>query len=508
MFRSPGKRPLSTVLGALSVAAALSSVGGCHAILGLDKYEKGDASGGQGGDGPTDHTGGQGGGDGGCTSSAACNDNNPCTEDVCTSSGKCETRTKTAGEKCAGGVCNGRPGEEACQRCVDDQPGDLVDAGCTDGAPQCRTSGKVQCVGCEKHSDCDDNNDCTIDSCSGDGTCGHRPEDPGAACDGGVCNGVEDAEACIDCVDSEEGSATDDGCDVTAPLCSSGKCEICVDDKKGAAKDLGCDDAAPICSGSGCVECKSAGDCTAPNDECATVACDDGSCVVTLHDDQCTGDDGCPGTCKESGCQTTALTGETELVSDPSLEEEYSSSPWYLAKAFGDDDFGTATIDTSDAEAVFIESDSAHSGDRIARFKGTSDVSYDIYQPLDFPEGTKVLVVSGYYRSVGAGSASDDNYFDGAFFNYASGEFHDYFVSTKVTFDFEDCDGCSVSQVASEWTKFEWRITDFSSFPKFPPDEPASDSDYPEINIFGRMENQTGLYYEIDDISVKALVCE
>lgn len=507
MLRSWGNQPLSAVLGLTCAALLLGTVGGCHAILGLDKYEKGDASGGQGGG---DGTGGQAptggaGGDTSCMGPDSCDDKNDCTEDICSDSGECENRTKAAGEECPGGVCNGRPGQEACQRCVDDQPGSLTDAGCSDGAPQCRTDGKIQCVGCEKHGDCNDNNPCTIDACSAsDGSCDYRPVAAGEACDGGVCNGLAEAEACIECVDSEEGSAIDDGCDVTAPLCSDGGCQVCVDNRSGKSKDQGCTDEAPICTGSGCAACRNASDCTAPNDECATVACEDGSCVVTLDDARCESDDGCPGTCEDSGCDTTALTGESELIEDGSFEN-IDESPWYLAKSVDNGTYDGSSITADDYNAVFVTSESARDGTIVARFQTDSSVDYDAFQKFDRPSNTKVLIVSGYYRSGGPGPTSDNNFLTGAFYNYDEDFdfFHDYFMTTRVdTTEYEDCVECSVSPVATEWARFERRITDFSNFQK------AGTGPRNEVNLFGGTNNEAGTYYEIDDLSIRALFCE
>ncbi len=487
MQGSSRNRTLTVAFGLLCGSVLAGSLGGCHAVLGLDKYQKGD---------PEDGLGGQGGqgGDSGCA--ARCDDQNDCTEDVCNDDGGCEHRTLSAGSECEGGVCSGVPGEEACQACVDDQPGSRKDTGCTGDAPQCRVGAQILCVSCEKHSDCDDQNDCTVDACSTDGACTHTPEDPGEACNGGVCDGSSGPDACVACVDNEKGTTIDAGCDVQAPLCAEGGCTTCIDTEDDDGQDLGCTKDAPLCTDSGCVECETAADCTAPNDECATVACADGVCKVTLHDDQCASEDGCPGTCTASGCETRSLTLEEELLGDPSLESvdpEGDGTYWFLAKSINGADYVEA--DLSEYPNVFVQSESARTGNYVARFDTVASLSYDIYQPFEPPEGTSVLIVSGYYRAIGDAKASNENYINGALYNYddADIQFHDYFMSTKTGEPY------SVDPAPSEWTKFEWRITDFSDFPTQTP---------PEVNIFALKKNQAGLFYEVDDISIKALVCE
>jgi hypothetical protein len=482
---SSGNRSLTLAFGLLCGSVLAGSLGGCHAVLGLDKYEKGDPEGGLGGQGGE-------GGDADCA--ARCDDKNDCTEDVCNQDGDCEHRTLSAGTECDGGVCNGVPGEDACQACVDDQPGRRKDTGCTDDAPQCRLGAQVQCVSCEKHSDCDDKNDCTVDACSADGSCTHTPEDAGEACDGGVCDGSGGPNACVICVDSEKGTKTDAGCDVEAPLCFEGACTTCIDTEDDDGQDLGCTEDAPVCTDSGCVECRNAADCTAPNQECSTVACVDGICQVTLHDDQCTSDDGCPGTCTTSGCEKTSLVLEEELLADPSFEfvdPEGDESYWLLAKSINGDPYAEA--DFSEYPNVFVTSPSARTGTHVARFDTSAALSYDIYQTFALLPGTSVLVFSGYYRAVGSAKATSDNYINGALYNYDDEEFHDYFMSTKSGEPY------SLDPSPNEWTKFEWRITDFSDFP--------THTD-PEVNIFAYKKNQSGPFYEIDDISIKALVCE
>jgi hypothetical protein len=144
----------------------------------------------------------------GCTTQSDCEDDNPCTSELCNEARECVYSTVDAGTACSGGVCNGEPGAErcvtcvdsneggdlsdadagctdaepfcvegsggtTCQRCVDDDPGTTfsdVDSGCTGAAPFC--VGGSACVACLNDTHCDDGIACTTDSCNA-GVCGH-----------------------------------------------------------------------------------------------------------------------------------------------------------------------------------------------------------------------------------------------------------------------------------------------------------------------------------------------
>ena len=144
----------------------------------------------------------------GCTTQSDCEDDNPCTSELCNEARECVYSTVDAGTACSGGVCNGEAGAEGCvtcvdnnegrglsdadagctdaepfcvdgsggttcQRCVDDDAGTAlsdVDTGCTGAAPFC-VNGSA-CVACLNEAHCDDGIACTTDSCN-EGVCGH-----------------------------------------------------------------------------------------------------------------------------------------------------------------------------------------------------------------------------------------------------------------------------------------------------------------------------------------------
>src|SRR5580704_1572754 len=75
---------------------------------------------------------------------------------------------------------------------------------------------------CSADADCDDDNPCTVDTCT-DGVCSHTPTDAGTSCsDGNLCNGMETCDGTGVCqpgtpVDVDDGDAcTTDRCDPTS----------------------------------------------------------------------------------------------------------------------------------------------------------------------------------------------------------------------------------------------------------------------------------------------------
>lgn len=466
-----------------TVGALISAlVVGCGSLIGLDGYKKSDRPSGSGG----------GGGEGGepnsdrCLRDAACNDDNPCTTDTC-DRGSCVHTTVTAAAECSGGVCNGIVGAEACVRCVDDQPGDGRDSGCTLRAPQCRTSGTPTCVGCQEHEDCDDGNDCTLDACKGDRTCEYTPLATGAKCDGGVCNGEAGAEACVSCADTAEGLDTDLGCSTDRPLCSDGLCRRCLDTGESGRVDLGCDNTTPACDETldSCVACVRNEDCPRDEHDCTEEVCDDGTCRHVPNDELCDSDNACPSSCDaETGCiQFTAL----ELLADPSFEQD---AHWTANEVNQDDP--DKTYIWVPLDRLVVLSPTARTGDRVARLTSRADQGAALFQSVRLPGNTRALVASGFYRSSSNGSFSPTDYFDGVFWHgEVDGTFHNYFVTT----------GASPSPLvlpveAADWTEFTSIITDLSAFPRIAD---------PEYNLLGHTNSDaTVVQYEIDDVSLKA----
>jgi MYXO-CTERM domain-containing protein len=132
----------------------------------------------------------------------------------------CEGAAECASGSCADGVCCDTPcGNSAtndCQACSiaagaasNGFCGSTTTANtCDDGdactlTDQCDESGT--CAGATPR-DCDDQNECTIDSCDASSGCAHAPAADGTACDGGECRGgVCDAVGVAQDSDAEGG---------------------------------------------------------------------------------------------------------------------------------------------------------------------------------------------------------------------------------------------------------------------------------------------------------------
>jgi hypothetical protein len=271
-----------------------------------------------------------------------CNDNNPCTADVCDIAAGC-THTVMQGDCSDGDACTA---SDTCDlgECVG------VTVPCDDGNP-CTTDSCSARAGCQylavsgscsddnactandacqtgqcaagKAVACDDNNACTLDTCDTQLGCQHVAQ-AGDCSDGNACtlNDVCVAGKCVPgsnklCNDDNpcttDGCAFDSGCVATPAdglpcddgqacsakdVCSDGKCQgveaIC-DDNNPCTSD-GCDD------GTGCLNLAADATCTDGNacngvDLCvngscsgSTFSCDDGNpCTV----DSCVLESGC-----------------------------------------------------------------------------------------------------------------------------------------------------------------------------------------------------------------------
>jgi hypothetical protein len=165
-----------------------------------------------------------------CTLDAAmnCNDNNLCTNDVCTDdqgcthpsiaeccsgAGQCEDQNACTADSCDldANQCSNVAPDETCTPCVG---GDPFECG-----PRCSNvceAGRCQ----EVVADCDDDNPCTADACDAVTGCGHTPLDGTGidGCDDGqACNGAETCTASTcnqqpspECDDDD--ACTDDSC--------------------------------------------------------------------------------------------------------------------------------------------------------------------------------------------------------------------------------------------------------------------------------------------------------
>lgn len=236
------------------------------------------------------------GGGSSCILDLDCDDGFPCTLETCGVGGVCQYTPLDArcdaGESCV--VGRGCVSGTSCTSSADcdDSVGCTVDSCgvggtcrhmaldelCTEAAlPVCdATMGCVRGSGCLSAADCDDEIDCTIDSCGADTTCRHTPMDAlcedGETCnaltgcfasmacetaddcdDGDFCNGTETCDAKFGCMpgapppcnDSE--SCTVDRCDSTLGLCVF-ECDRTSSDPRCMAMP-GCAVTGPTCDG-------------------------------------------------------------------------------------------------------------------------------------------------------------------------------------------------------------------------------------------------------------------
>jgi len=166
----------------------------------------------------------------------------------------------------------------SCQY-IPEQPGTICPEGVCDGAGHC-----VECISAAQ---CNDNNECTGDQCTNN-VCSNPNLPAGTTCTGGLCNGTGE---CVDCLDTGIGATIDQGCGEPTSECdvdsfTSNTCVVCEDDNPNAgAIDGGCENAKPICLDTNpttptCVECERNEDC-GPNRVCDERDNTCGPCVDT-----------------------------------------------------------------------------------------------------------------------------------------------------------------------------------------------------------------------------------
>ncbi|MSQ84900.1 MAG: hypothetical protein EXR77_18840 [Myxococcales bacterium] len=257
-----------------------------------------------------------------------CNDNNTCTNDVCTA-GKCAHSNNTAacndgnactsGDKCGGGKCTAGPAKNCNDNnaCTTDGC-DAKSGACTHSntTATCNDSnactsgdkcGAGKCAGIAKV--CNDKNACTDDSCTATtGAC--KFANTSKACgDGGLCGaaGMCNSGQCVtgkskDCNDNN--ACTDDSCQST-----SGKCVHTNNTKP-------CDDGSACSTGDQC----NSGACKAEvvkscddSNACTNDGCKSGVCVNVPLAGPCNDGDGC--TVGDS-CATGFCTGIAQLCND------------------------------------------------------------------------------------------------------------------------------------------------------------------------------------------------
>ncbi|MEE2778951.1 MAG: hypothetical protein VYE15_00405, partial [Myxococcota bacterium] len=249
----------------------------------------------------------------------SCDDDNPCTTDTCTVGGGCEHSPNslpcndldvcTTVDICAGGTCVGG-NTLACDDqnpCTEDlcQPGfgcvhTPTDGDCDDQNP-CSVGDQCASGVCMPGSAllCDDTNPCTDDLCEPDTGCTHgvnqAPCDDGSACtindtcDGGLCQG-QLSDACLD-----YNPCTDDACDDALGCLHTPNSDPC-DDLNACTTNDQCVNG--FCKPISSVDCNDANGCT--DDSCEP----DVGCIHTANDAPCDDGDVCTAfdKCADSGC--------------------------------------------------------------------------------------------------------------------------------------------------------------------------------------------------------------
>ncbi|PIQ87455.1 MAG: hypothetical protein COV74_00700, partial [Candidatus Omnitrophica bacterium CG11_big_fil_rev_8_21_14_0_20_45_26] len=194
-----------------------------------------------------------------------CDDEKPCTIDSCDPVNGCEYEPTTDCRECDDGEwCNGIDMCDGNGECTPGTPPDCTynyqcgigvcdenlnvcgavpdpGAPCSNGSGGCifenNQWGYQVCTGtcgdqvgecneeCQTYS-CNDNNECTIDTCDEFGGCQHENEPPGTECSAGVCDANGN---CVECFDA---SQCNDNDPCTQDECSASQCQhtdICTD---------------------------------------------------------------------------------------------------------------------------------------------------------------------------------------------------------------------------------------------------------------------------------------
>ena len=258
-----------------------------------------------------------------------CDDGNPCTTETCDKQKGCQTsfgsgpcddaEPCTKGETCKEGKCQGG----TWTLCNDNQPctDDLCDpttgdcqfqptsgGPCNDGST-CTTEDVCAvglCAGVTV--DCDDGDGCTADTCAEVGGCTHLPKDGTACDDNNACTG-DDACVSGSCVGSPSvlcegpGPCLTSTCNPTSGVCVSAakpNGSLCSDGDQCSQNDT-C--AGGLCSGTPRV-CNDGNACTV--DSCTPL----GGCVSTPIADACSDGNACTedDNCGTGSCKGTART--------------------------------------------------------------------------------------------------------------------------------------------------------------------------------------------------------
>ena len=304
----------------------------------------------------------------GCTEDIHCDDGIDCTEDSC-DGGRCSRSVLPAGAECSEGVCIGAGVPESCVPCVNNQ-GVGLDAGCEAALPVCDASeSPALCVECLVPEDCDDDNDCTIDTCE-DKQCGSETVPAGEECLGGICSGIPGSESCGACLDTAVDNEVDQGCTADAPLCDMAQVPPAC---------TGCDDN---------TDCDDEIDCT--TDTCnGSQVCvhepDDSVCEASA--DVCNPNQCVPG----EGCIPVDVTQNVSLLANGSFDD--SAVIWnQLSTEFNN----ILIVD----ESNYVGYWAADSPTKFAWLGNAFLEQSSLSQVVTVPEGTQSLTVSFMWQLV------------------------------------------------------------------------------------------------------------
>lgn len=300
-----------------------------------------------------------------------CDDNNVCTDNQCSIPGGCIFPNKTGGcddnsvcteeDTCTGGLCTGTPID------CDDDVFCTIDSCIADSGCQHQPSDAL----------CDDMNPCTTDVCIANVGCDHTPtNDPcndknscttGDFCSGGVCQSgapiaCDDNNQCTTdscdpakgCVNTKVAKSCDDG-----NACTSG--DTCVDGVCKSTKIIDCADG-NICTTDSCdpsVGCKNEantlpcqdGNACTDGDTCKDKVCAAGGPTVCDDGNQCTSDTCFPATgCSFSNVSKDCDDGNPCTLSDKCIGGVCVAGP--PKNCNDNDECTTDTCDVTDGSCV------------------------------------------------------------------------------------------------------------------------------------------------------------
>jgi len=290
---------------------------------------------------------------------AGCQDDNPCTDNVCDAVGGCMQQNNkaacddgdpcTENDKCGDGSCSGLPkvcddgefcnGVETCDAgtgdCLDGTAPDIDDgvdcttdkcdetkdevvhepdaAACDDSNP-CTDDVCDPVDGCSNpnnEAECDDSDPCTVDDVCSEGSCAGTAK---VCSDGLFCNGLETCDAQTGDCQAGDAPGLDDGVDCTVDSCSDDTAEVlhtpdpaACDDSNPCTDDV-CDPIAGCLHPANALLCDDSDPCTV-DDVCAEGKCA-GVPKVCSDGLYCNGEE----TCKADTGE--CIPGETPSVDD------------------------------------------------------------------------------------------------------------------------------------------------------------------------------------------------